>query len=443
MENLPNELIVAIFDHTAVEDLLRLNEVCSLWAQLEPLSTGERTALKIVINNASNQRSNSLIASSYSNGQTIVVNDDGTVNISQKLPFGESRAEIHLSSDSLPSRGFINRIIERMPKLVTLEVSGVITSDLHDILMYLLRSLSPKLRNLKLSFEAGSTLFENFITRTALFRMINRSLTALRHFHFECEEMSNIVRQPKVQSLPVLGQLERFFWYTPFPIKMISLSLRSYGANNQNLVEVGIGNSSTGQKLSSLRQLIASIEPHMARRFTSLPKFTIQAVSLGALRNLTAKFTNLTSLHLEKMGHCELNQLVDALSPLRQLICLHVNIESKRSKKTKQLPQPMQQLPSVKSLSMSVSVRDHRSFDWNKYMHIFPSVEVINIKLSNEGCSKCGRYVDVPESRRQCAKHLVKPLKAWQFLRQANVSLTCRNLFESFTVQENFIKEEI
>lgn len=454
METLPNELIVAIFDQTAVEDLLHVNEVCTLWAELEPLSTRERTALKIVVHDLtnapfsrqSNERSNSLIASSYTNAKTVVVNDDGTVAISQ-TPFGESRAEIHLSSDSVLSRAYIDRIIERMPKLVTLEISGVVTENLHNILMFLLRRLSFRLQNLKLSFEAGSTMFENFSTRSALFKMINRSLIALRYFHFECAPTKSIVRQPTAQSLPVLRQLERFFWYTPFPMKVISPSLRLYAANNQNLIEIGIGNSATGQKLSSIRQLIAITEPQVARKFTTLPSFINQAVSLNALKNLTAKFTNLTSLHLEKMGHCELSQLVNALLPLRQLISLQVNIERKRSKKVKQLPKLEQQLPSVKSLSISICVNDHndKSIDWNHWMHTFPSVEVINIYLSNLGCSKCGRFDDISKSRRLCANHLVKPLKVWKSMRRANIILKCfrPDVFEYYTVQESFTKKKI
>lgn len=270
---------------------------------------------------------------------------------------------------------------------------------------------------------------------------------SLRHFTFEYPTASC---HPRTLSLPILAQLQYFYLLTPWSFTAIYPSLIRFAESNVTLVQLGIVNSSTGQRLSTYRKVVSQISVRLAAKFTPLPHFAFdETIKFASLQRLTSKFTGLISLTLHNLRELTFYQVAVSLAPLHQLVHLKMNSYSMRwdpyelySCRSSKWPiEP--QLTSLRVLELEpIFTTSHCTMCWCLYEWTFPCLEVLNLTVTRGSCCRLCRIPDFGtqsspiEKRRACTKLMCQTMKTWQRLRHVNVSFSSGAYSVGFSVDE-------
>lgn len=173
MDRMPNELLVSILRGTPLVDLLRLNEVCTLWRKLEPLSVGQRTALTLVFQTDNSQ---TCLPNGPFSPDLAPIHMGGSLSL-PTWPFDSEPSHLPINATTWQCHRLVSLLQRRMPKLESLQIVGQLSGTSVASLIHFLKLLSSSLVHFKFTLSVGSTGIDCVHGRRRLFRTLNLSST--------------------------------------------------------------------------------------------------------------------------------------------------------------------------------------------------------------------------------------------------------------------------
>lgn len=341
-------------------------------------------------------------------------------------------------------------LFEEMPNVTKLEVIAA-PAELHDeriddtvvhSISSLLAHWSKSLATLKLVFQYEPSSYGS------LLEAIN-GLSEIRHLTLEIDQQAvdandeeegskssssdvadnkkppteeaakdgkELVVKLDLPDLPVLAKLEEFFYRAPVITSQLVHNLKKYGSS---LKRIGLGND-RGFKGTHIEMMISSVDKALASRFVYVPPIK-RPFSEQQLLAFFSAFNGITSLTLDA-AQLSLLTLSTALAPLHALLYLRLtnaffHLGRPLSADDSTPAEQVRSLASVKSLTLEIFAKSHVFLQSVHWGHVFP--ELTEAKVTNhrtncalcEGQSRCSFTKPPPETRVNCTRQLMEPLK--------------------------------
>ena len=418
--SLPDPVIRLIFDQFPLSELIPIGQVCHRWSSLLRSVTAKRRSMTLLIGDSP---LNLIIDSKFNIPHLECVQDFEHLYHDSSSQIARSKWT-HMEYDWL-SASSVHELIHLLPNLNDLTIAinevSILTYkgpktngkfiSIIDQLIHLLTACQPKLMHLKV-FLYFSGQNQNRI-EYELRRLIDplNSLTSLRTLTMVIQNKFFYNDKLVPLDMPLLGQLEEFYFDSMDPLEIVTASLRRYAEHNQNLRSIGLGNLYAHD---TALEFFQNASPDLLEKITQFPD--AQFANPFHFQGFCRKFFGITSVAVCLYDSPSLWEIFHFLGiGLRQLIHVRLLVYLPDQFQIQERFVPIQ---SVRILTMNAMIRSHAQLIPLELEKLFPEVQVLHYIDHSRECVDCfpndevlDNWGEIAKRQRECLRLKLQPWK--------------------------------
>lgn len=412
INDLPNSCLRNILAFLPVQDLIQIGLVCRKWHALQWSVFCRQKSVSILVG----RNALDLISES----RFVIPHLDKIVDEQGKQLYPPQHGSIFIQLKTLSLNWkMVHFLADSFPNIIDLEmVLKEVSSSAIDHVIYLLHFWIARLQTVKIYCRFSSEVRRSTVS-DRLYRLLDilNSLPSIRLLTLVFDTRFVFV-EPNVSYqiyLPVLSRLEEFYFATVDEPQCLLNSLERFAIKNRKLRKIGIASYIDANNVHSHERFL-SINHRLVSRFRQL--FIMKPpVDSEYLFKFCSVYTSLTSIKIFNIA-LTLSQLAATLVPLHSLVHLGFAIKFFRKApffKDDLVPaNKIPQLPSIKVLTLNVSLKSHTDLHSRHLGHIFSGLQVLQINHDFFHCitCKCDHYRKT--SKVKCKECMVELLSPWK-----------------------------